>query len=142
MTPEDMARLHKAAYDDRPWSATEFAGLLSAKGVFVTGDPRAFALVRVLLDEAELLTIATHPDHRRRGLARALMDDWQAQAADRGATRALLEVAADNTAAQALYRACGYTVDGQRKGYYDRRGAPPADALLMSRALTAGQAAP
>ena len=139
MTPEDMARLHKAAYDDRPWSATEFAGLMSAKGVFVTGDTRAFALVRVLLDEAELLTIATHPDHRRQGLARALMEDWHRQAADRGATRALLEVAADNTPAQALYIACGYTADGRRRGYYDRRGAPPADAILMSCPLTFGQ---
>ncbi|GHF64048.1 GNAT family N-acetyltransferase [Seohaeicola zhoushanensis] len=140
MTPEEMARLHRAAYDDRPWSATEFAGLMGAKGVFVTGDARAFALVRVLFDEAELLTIATHPEHRRQGLARRLMEDWQAQAAAMGATRALLEVAADNGAAQALYLSCGYREDGRRKGYYERRGAPPADALLMSRPLTHGQA--
>ncbi|WP_370302626.1 GNAT family N-acetyltransferase [Pseudooceanicola sp.] len=130
-----MAAIHAAASDDRPWSAAEFAALLASPGCFATGDVRAFALVRVILDEAELLTIATRPQHRRQGLARALMADWQAEAARRGATRAFLEVAADNAPARALYEACGYSQTGRRRGYYRRGTGAAVDALLMARTL-------
>lgn len=130
-----MALVHAAATDDRPWSEDEFASLLDSPGCFATGDARAFALVRVILDEAELLTIATHPDHRRQGLARALMVAWQAEAARRGATRAFLEVAADNAPARTLYDTCGYEVTGLRRGYYRRPAGPAADAVLMARTL-------
>lgn len=130
-----MAAVHAAATDDRPWSEDEFASLLDSPGCFAAGDARAFALVRVILDQAELLTIATHPDHRRQGLARALMADWQAAAARRGATRAFLEVAADNAPARALYDVCGYEAAGLRRGYYRRPTGPAADAVLMARTL-------
>jgi len=137
MTPEQMAATHAAAFtQSRPWRAGEFADLLSLSGSFACGDARCFALVRVIADEAELLTIATDPAHRRQGLARACMDRWQAEAAARGATRAFLEVAADNPAALGLYAACGYDRVGLRRGYYPRPDAPPSDAILMARTLS------
>ena len=136
MTPAAMARLHAAAFPRaRPWSEAEFAALLAQPGCFAAGDERAFALVRVIADEAELLTIATHPDHRRRGLARALMAAWTGQAERLGARRAFLEVAADNAPAVALYEATGFTPCGRRRGYYRRAGAAPADALIYARDL-------
>jgi ribosomal-protein-alanine N-acetyltransferase len=139
MTPEDMAATHAAAFiQARPWSAAEFADLLAGKFTFVTGDARCFALVQVIADQAELLTIATHPDHQRRGLARAVMRDWLDMAATRGAACAFLEVAADNAPALALYSACGFTRDRQRPGYYRRASGPAVDAVLMSRPLTQG----
>lgn len=137
-----MAATHAAAFSDaRPWSAAEFAGLLAQSGVFAAGDNRCFALVRVAADEAELLTIATDPAHRRRGLARAAMTDWMAQAAHRGAARAFLEVAADNRAALALYRGLGFGLSGRRKAYYRRPGQAGADALVLTRSLPPGQPA-
>lgn len=136
MTPAQMAATHAAAFTDaRGWNAEEFIGLLNTPGCFASGDAAAFALVRVTLDEAELLTIATHPDQRRTGLARALMDVWQARAARMGACHAFLEVAADNAPALTLYAACGYAKAGQRRGYYARPDAPPVDAVVMTRAL-------
>ena len=135
--PEDMARTHAAANAvDRPWSAAEFRDLLSRPGCFVTGTPASFALVRVVADEAELLTIATHPGHQRQGLARAVMQDSQAAAAARGARPAFLEVAADNAPAIALYAACGFAPSGRRRGYYRRPGQAAVDALAMSRDLS------
>ena len=102
---------------------------------FAVGSADCFALVRVVVDEAELLTIATHPARQRRGLARACMHDWMSAAARRGADMAHLEVAADNAAAIALYESCGFRAVGRRAGYY-RRGANPAvDAVLMHRRL-------
>ena len=140
MTPDQLAATHAAAFTrERPWSATEFAALLSQGFCFATGDARSFALVRVVADEAELLTLATDPRYRRRGLAAAVMSDWMAEARRRGAARAWLEVAADNDAALALYAGAGFCVLGRRSGYYPRRGGRPAvDALTMACDLTGG----
>lgn len=137
-----MAATHAAAFaTERAWSAEEFGDLLQHPGCFAVGDARCFALVRVVVDEAELLTVATAPEHRGQGLARRVMRQWMEQAAEHGATRAFLEVAADNTAARALYDDCGFSVVSLRPGYYRRPGKPPEDALLMTCGLTSGHPA-
>lgn len=131
-----MAAVHAAAYRlDRPWTVAEFTALSASPHVMAFGDARAILLVRIIADEAEVLTIATHPDHRRRGLARALLAQFHAVARARGATRAFLEVAADNAPAKTLYLAVGYRQVGQRRGYYARTAAPAADAIVLERAL-------
>lgn len=135
--PATMAAVHAAAYRlDRPWTLAEFQSLTASPHVFALGDARAFVLARVIADEAEVLTIATHPDHRRKGLARALLGRFHEAARLRGATGAFLEVAADNAAALALYLSEGYRQSGQRRAYYHRAEGPAADALLLVRALT------
>lgn len=140
MTPAAMARTHAAAFtQSRHWTAEEFERLLESPGCFYVGDDRAFALVRVIADEAELLTLATHPDFQRQGYAAGLMKAWQAEAQKRGAARGFLEVAADNAPARALYERCGYEITGIRRTYFARPDGKAVDALLMSRALTAGQ---
>ncbi len=92
---------------------------------------------RVIADEAELLTLATDPDHRRQGVAAALLAAVEAGVAARGAVRHFLEVAADNTGAQALYIRAGYVQTGQRAKYYARPDGKFFDALLMEKALRA-----
>ncbi|MFT4961171.1 MAG: ribosomal-protein-alanine N-acetyltransferase [Paracoccaceae bacterium] len=137
MSPQDMATLHAAAFSQsRPWSAGEFASLLSSPLCFSVGDSCCFALIRVVVDEAELLTIATHPDHVRQGLASFCMKTWQQLARQRGASRAFLEVAADNVLARALYAKCGYDHCGSRRAYYQRADQPPVDAIVMQRMFT------
>lgn len=136
MTPDALAKIHAAAFtQSRPWSASEFADLLNGRFTHLAGDERSFALFQVIADEAELLTIATHPRYQRRGLARRVMADWQARAQQLGASRAFLEVAADNTAAIALYEMSGYTPCGRRTAYYRRNNGPKVDAIMMERHL-------
>jgi ribosomal-protein-alanine N-acetyltransferase len=136
MTPEDMARTHAAAFTNaRPWSAQEFAELAQDRFTSFAGDAACFAVIRTIADEAELLTIATHPNHQRQGLARKLMQTWMQRAAEAGARSALLEVAADNAPALRLYSDLGFAENGRRKGYYRRAGHPSQDAILMARAL-------
>jgi len=136
MTPQDFAATHKAAFDgSRPWTAAEFETLLADRFCFAVGDMRCFALVRVVAGEAELLTIATHPDHRRQGLALNVMALWMDEAARRDAEQAFLEVAQDNAPAQALYERCGFVQAGIRPGYYVRPGADAVAALLLARPL-------
>lgn len=135
MTPEALSSLHAAAFaPERPWSAGEFAGLLASPGALLLGDGRAALLARVTLDEAEVLTLATSPLHRRQGLARGLLLGFHQEAARRGATRAVLEVAEGNAAARTLYRGAGYEAVGRRPAYYDRAGAADA-ALILARPL-------
>jgi ribosomal-protein-alanine N-acetyltransferase len=131
-----MATLHAAAFSQsRPWSQGEFSNLLQNPACFAVGDTGCFALAHVIVDEVELLTIATHPACQQQGLARICMTDWQAEAHQRGAVRAFLEVAADNSAAIALYQSCGFEACGQRKAYYRRAGGEFVDALVLARRL-------
>lgn len=138
MTPEDLARLHAAAFagEDRPWTAAEFAALLRAPSAFALGDARAILLGRVAGDEAEVLTLATRPAHRRQGLGRGLLAAFEAEARARGAGTGFLEVAADNAPARALYAAAGWAEAGRRPRYYRRESGPAADALVLRKALS------
>lgn len=136
LTPQQMAQIHAAAFtQSRPWSQAEFTALLDSPLVLACGDARAFALVRLVADEAELLTLATHPAHQRQGLGRAVMQAWQSQAKLRGATESFLEVAADNAPALSLYESEGFAVCGRRRGYYPRRNGTSVDAIVMQRGL-------
>jgi ribosomal-protein-alanine N-acetyltransferase len=138
VTPDTLASTHAAAFTtDRPWSAAEFANLLSHPSTLLTGDARAFVLARVILDEAEILTLATHPAHRRQGLARAALDTFITAAARRGATRAFLDVAEDNAPARALYAATGFSEIARRPGYYHAADGPSRDAIILARDLPA-----
>lgn len=134
--PADLAALHALCFTrPRPWSADEFAALLAGPGAFLAGDATAFALGRAVAGEAELLTLAVHPDARRRGRGRACLAAFEAAARARGATRAFLEVAADNAPARALYAAAGYAEAGRRRGYYAGPGGAAVDALILARTL-------
>jgi len=138
MTPEALAQLHARCFTSpAPWSAQSFKGLLDSPHVFLITDPqnRAFILGRVVVDEVELLTLATAPEARRTGLARRMMDAFEAEAKSRGATTAFLEVAEDNTAARALYSACGYVQNGLRPGYYVRESGSHVAAMTLCKSL-------
>jgi ribosomal-protein-alanine N-acetyltransferase len=72
----------------------------------------------VILDEAHIATIATHPDYRRQGIAKQLLAAALESAYAEGARSALLEVRAGNEAAQEMYRKLGFEVVGRRERYY------------------------
>ena len=139
MTPDQLAELHARAFDrQRPWNAAEIGSLLASSGVFLVHDDHSFALGRVILDEVELLTLATDPDHQRKGLGARALCRFHEKAQHFGATRSFLEVAADNTPAIALYHAAGYVQNGRRPGYYRMADGQMVDAVMMSRALPLG----
>lgn len=136
MTPDGLARIHaRAMLVPRPWSAETFKGFLSEPGSVLALSGAGFALGRVIVDEAELLTLAVDPDARRRGHARACLAAFEAQAVQKGAARAFLEVAATNGAARALYASAGYAEDRVRRGYYVIPDGDAIDAAVMSKTL-------
>ncbi len=139
MTPAALARLHRAAFTTPPpWSETAFATTLADPRAFLLASPcaRAFLIGRVVAGEAELLTLATHPAARREGLARALLDTFDAEARSRGATLAFLEVAETNAPARALYARLGWAEAGRRPGYFGNSSAAPVAAVILRKPLS------
>ncbi len=106
----------------RPWVAevVNGRGQLQVVGMIV---------VWIILDEAHIATVATHPAFRRQGVARRLLVTALEDAASRGAIKAYLEVRRSNLGAQKLYEQFGFVVTGVRPRYYlDTQ----EDALLMT----------
>lgn len=133
-----FAATHAAAFAGgvaRPWGVAEFADLLTSPLVFLVGDARAFAMGRAVAGEVELLTLATHPDNQGKGLGKAILAEFHAEALRRGCDRAFLEVAENNATARGLYLASGYAQDGRRPAYYRGTDGHPVAALLLSRTL-------
>ena len=97
-----------------------------------------FIIYTLLLNEGSIHNIAVSPIYQRRGLARVLLGEVLGIFTSAGASRALLEVRASNTAAQCLYETFGFELDGVRKNYYPSNGARE-DALLMSKRLITGE---
>jgi [ribosomal protein S18]-alanine N-acetyltransferase len=108
-TPMDEAHLRQelARSWSRLWVAREADEL-----------PIAFLVAWHVADELHVLNVATRADRRRRGIARALLDEAIAYARTRGIHHVLLEVRRSNRPAIALYRAVGFFAMGVRARYY------------------------
>jgi ribosomal-protein-alanine N-acetyltransferase len=78
-----------------------------------------------------IITIDVRHPHRRRSVGRMLMAELLAQLRTAGATAVRLEVAADNSAAQAFYQSFGFDQTGRIPGYY----MGSLDALSMEMRL-------
>jgi len=85
----------------------------------------------MIVDDAHIATLATHPDFRRQGIAQQLLIHALQSAAGEGARNAFLEVRAGNPAARAMYQTYGFVEEGLRPRYYKDNG---EDAILMSLA--------
>ncbi len=86
-----------------------------------------YAGMQVILEEGHIMTLAVHPEHRRRGIGTLLLLHLFAEARKRKVLRLTLEVRETNLAAQCLYRQFGFAVAGRRRRYYS----DGEDALIM-----------
>jgi len=86
----------------------------------------------MMVDEAHVSTIASHPHWRRRGIGELLLLAMIDGAAEIGAHGVTLEVRVSNVGAQALYRKYGFEITGMRKRYYSDNN---EDALIMTTPL-------
>jgi ribosomal protein S18 acetylase RimI-like enzyme len=74
------------------WVASQAVGLVVKSGEF-----------------AAVYSVAVAPEHRRKGLARAVMDAADVWAAERGCTTSFLQVVGNNQGGLALYETLGFT---------------------------------
>ena len=82
---------------------------------------------QTVLQEADMMNIAVADTHRRRGIARLLVEELIRQL---DAYQLTLEVRASNAPAIALYEKLGFTQVGLRKNYYHK---PKEDALILRK---------
>jgi ribosomal-protein-alanine N-acetyltransferase len=118
-----------------PWSRSMFAGELAKPTSICLGafddDLIGYLIISRYVDAWHVMNLAVSPDHRRRGVATALLDRLFALTAAEGARRGYtLEVRVSNESAIRLYERLGFRSRGVRRGYYtDNR----EDALIMWR---------
>jgi ribosomal-protein-alanine N-acetyltransferase len=124
-----LADLHAPSFHS-PWAEAAFADLLGQPGVFAAATSAGFILCRIVLDEAEILTLSVLPEARGRGLAGRLTAAAADIARAAGVERLFLEVSEDNGAARALYARAGFVQTGRRKAYYETPTGR-ADALIL-----------
>lgn len=129
-----VAELEKLCFPD-PWSEESVGGELD--------NPLSLWLVAVekevvigyigsqaVMDEADIMNVAVHPAHRRKGIAEALLDALQSILAQTGVHSLTLEVRPSNASAIALYQKKGYLQVGRRPNYYHK---PKEDALILRK---------
>jgi ribosomal-protein-alanine N-acetyltransferase len=134
-------RLMGQAFDPRwgeAWTRNQVIGILAVPGVWLTiaelhGQAVGFALVRGVLDEAELLLLAVVPEARRGGVGAALLRSVVADCAARGIVSLHLEVRDGNDAIK-LYRNAGFSKVGERPDYYRGPNGASYSALTLRRA--------
>lgn len=122
----ELAELHAQTFS-RFWHEADFLSLLAQSNVFgfiarPVGKPKlatGFVLARLIVDEAEVLTISVDPTQQRRGVGRDLMEGVLRVLHRERAKTLFLEVDETNQAAQSLYRRLGFIEVGQRPNYYE-----------------------
>jgi ribosomal-protein-alanine N-acetyltransferase len=121
-----------------PWSLWCFLSELGNPNshILVAGPPqpqswetRGYIVYWVVAQEMHIMNLAVHPQYRRQGVARALLEESLSRARALGAAVAWLEVRPSNQPAQALYESFGFQKVGMRPRYYADN---QEDALLMA----------
>ena len=131
-----IARLEKQCFSD-PWSeksiATELECRLSCWLVAVEADTViGYVGSQTVIDESDMMNLAVHPDHRRKGVAEALVDALCAALRQKGSKALTLEVRVSNKPAISLYEKLGFGQVGRRPNYYRN---PREDALILRKPL-------
>jgi [ribosomal protein S18]-alanine N-acetyltransferase len=122
-----LSALHGSCFHDDPWDIQAIAGIMGIAGFFgriawENEQPVGFILALDLGEECEILSLGVLPERRRAGCGTALLDSVCSKAIQRSLRSVVLEVAADNLAARALYAARGFISVGRRPNYYWRTG--------------------
>ena len=117
--------LDKELFPYSPWSASQYKeefssptrhfvvaldaeqSIVGYAGVFAPGAA-----------EADILTVGVVPEHRGKGIAKALIALITGWAHAQGSTAMMLEVKIDNSEAIGLYEALGYVKLNVRKDYF------------------------
>ncbi len=141
---EARPRLRRLAYSDlpsvisierrsfpTPWSLAMFVLELSKPSGICLAAEENGKLIGYLVCARyhhvwHLMNVAVHPDRRRIGIARALIERLFEEAGPE--SRYTLEVRVSNTVAIEMYRGFGFQLAGRRKRYYHDNG---EDALIM-----------
>ena len=129
-----IAALEKLCFSD-PWSENSIAyeltsrlshWLVALEGEQVVG----YIGSQSVLGQSDMMNVAVHPDHRRKGIAEALILALSRDLQQMGNICLTLEVRASNAPAITLYEKLGFETVGRRPNYYRH---PKEDALILRK---------
>ena len=137
MRPQDVAQiaqLEKLCFSD-PWSensiTSELDNRLSHWLVAVEeGEVLGYVGSQTVLDGTDMMNIAVSPNHRRKGIAEALVNRLVSDLKEKNVVFLMLEVRKSNIAAISLYEKLGFSQVGVRRNYYRN---PKEDALILRK---------
>ena len=129
-----VAELEKLCFAD-PWSEKSIASELEhdyALWLVAVEEETVIGYVgaQISFEEADVMNVAVHPNHRRQRIAEKLMDALIAQLQTRQCIGLTLEVRDSNQPAIALYEKLGFVQVGLRKNYYYN---PKEDARILRK---------
>ena len=149
MTPSDLPAVLEIERlsQPSPWTEQVFAReleldfsqiwIIEAPGL--STELAGYLVFWIIHDELHILNVVIHPQARRRGIARRLLEHLVARAYRQGITTLTLEVRASNEAAMGLYHALGFRQIGLRERYYPDNH---EDAVVLARIIEDHDAAP
>ena len=136
-----ISRIHMTSFHEG-WSGAIIRRVLSVPGTrgFAARCARrriiaGFALLRIVAEECEILTLAVAPQNRGLGLGALILDGAMQEAAVAGVGKLFLEVAEDNIVARGLYESRGLMPVGHRPDYYTKKDGTKATAITMACTL-------
>lgn len=129
-----VAALEKLCFRD-PWSENSIAYELTNPLSFwlvaeAAGQVLGYVGSQTVLDEADMMNIAVHPDARRQGIAGQLVTELIAALCQKGVRSLTLEVRVSNSPAISLYEKLGFIQAGRRPNYYRN---PKEDAWILRK---------
>lgn len=132
----DILNIERASFPS-PWERESFEHevrnpLSGSRGILSDDVLVAYICFWVAAGEIHLMNIAVHPETRKRGLGRLLIEKLIQNGAEERVQKIWLEVRPSNKAARALYSGMGFTEVGLRRRYYTDTG---EDAIIMTLTL-------
>ena len=129
-----VAEIEKLCFHD-PWSeksiASELTNKLSLWLVAMEDDQVAgYVGSQTVMDWSDMMNVAVHPDHRRKGIGEALVTALETALRENGSQCLTLEVRDSNVPAITLYEKLGFVQVGLRRNYYRN---PKEDARILRK---------
>lgn len=135
MTKEDIESVYEieTLCFSMPWSKESLmAELKNIYAIYYVFEQDSkvwgFAGMHRIVDEGHITNVAVHPQRRRQGIGKALLNKLIEDAKENNLIGVTLEVRSKNTAAVQLYKSLGFEEAGIRKNYYI---CPQDDAIIM-----------
>jgi len=136
--PMSLIDINEVSYIEKiatpyPWRKSQFTDshkkhtcLIMAIGSSIIG----YVIYNTVVDDAEILNIAIHPEYQHKGYGRYLLE-YLISVLPKSTKRFFLEVRITNTNAINLYEDIGFVAICERKNYYSS-ASKTEDAILMA----------
>lgn len=129
---KDVANIERECFS-RPWNEASIEAELEndfSRFLIAVENGRAVGYVGlyVLTGEADIVRVAVLPEHRNKGIAKAVLT----KSLEYASGEVFLDVRESNSTAISLYKSLGFEDTGVRKDYYSD---PTENAVLMKKVI-------